>query len=150
VTEQLALENALGEGLAVDGDEGVADAVAPIVEQAGGELFAGAAFPLDEDGGFARRDSAQHVEEVAHRLALGDDRLRSIATADVFAQVAILRTQAPQLDCAADDGAQLVVVEGLGDVIEGAVAHRRYRTIHGSVGGDQNDRRRVLESAHSV
>ena len=47
VTEQLALEERLGDGAAVDGDERPLRAPA-LVESAGDQLFAGAAFAGDE------------------------------------------------------------------------------------------------------
>ncbi len=68
VAEQLALEHALGERLAVDGDERRADAVAPVVQQARDELLAGPALALHQDGRRARRD-APHQRRAARGCA---------------------------------------------------------------------------------
>ena len=75
VAEELALEHALGERLAVDGDERPADALAPVVEHARDELLAGAALALDQHGRAARRDAAHEVEQLAAPRARGDHRV---------------------------------------------------------------------------
>ena len=75
VAEELALEHALGERLAVDRDERPADAVAPVVQQARDQLLAGAALALDEHGRAARRHAPHEIEQLAALRALGDDAL---------------------------------------------------------------------------
>src|SRR5438477_12054286 len=65
VPEELALEDALGEGLHVDGDERAADAVAPVMEQAGDQLLARPALPLDQHRGAARRHAADERQELS-------------------------------------------------------------------------------------
>ena len=47
-------------------------------------------------------------------------------------------------------GAQLVVVERLGDVVEGAFAHGRDRRRHAAVGGEQDDRQGGAGGAQSA
>src|SRR5207247_752541 len=90
VAEELALEDALGEGLHVDGDERAADAVAPVVEQAGNELLARAALALDQHRGAARRHAADERQELAAPRALGDHRLGRVAAGPLLAAPAVL------------------------------------------------------------
>ena len=84
VAEQLALEHALGERLAVDGDERPADAVAPVVQQARHQLLAGAALALDQHRRPARRDAAHQVEQLPAARALGDHRVGRVAARDLL------------------------------------------------------------------
>src|SRR5581483_12346226 len=111
VAEELALEHALGEGLAIDGDERLADAVAPEVDQPRDELLPGAAFALHEDGRAARGDPPDEREQLARLRALRDDRVGRRARCGVLLEPAVLALEAAHLDGAADEGAQLVVVE---------------------------------------
>src|SRR5439155_504046 len=140
VSEELALEHALGEGLAVHRDEGMPDTVAPVVEEAGDELLAGAALALDEDRRAARRHAPHEVEELPARLALGHRRVRCIAAGDLLSEVAVLALEARQVERARHQRAQLVVVEGLGDEVEGALAHGGDGGRHAAVGREQHDR----------
>src|SRR5262249_8732934 len=85
VAEQLALEDPFGERLAVHGDERLADAVAPVMEETRDELLPGAALALDEHGRAARRHPSHEIEELAAARALGDDGVRSVAARDLLA-----------------------------------------------------------------
>src|SRR5439155_1489988 len=63
VAEELALEHALGEGLRIHGDERAADALAPVMEQAGDQLLPRPALALDQHRGPARRPAADQRPE---------------------------------------------------------------------------------------
>ena len=63
--EELRLEDALGEGAAVDGDEGALGALGLLVEGAGGELLAGAGLAQQEHGGGGGGGLAQGVHHGA-------------------------------------------------------------------------------------
>src|SRR5262249_12934714 len=90
VPEELALDDALRERPHVDGDERPANAIAPEVEEARDELLARPALALDEDGGTARRDAPDQLEERAALRALGDDRVGPVACPHLLAEVAVL------------------------------------------------------------
>src|SRR5207253_10944097 len=111
------------ERLAVDRDERMADAVAPVVEESGDELLPGAALTLDEHRRAARRHPPDELEQLPARLALGDDRLGRVAARDLLPEVAVLALEARHVERARHQRSELVVVERLGDVIEGALAH---------------------------
>ena len=57
VAEELALEERVGNGRAVDRDEGAVLAAAAHVDRAGDELLAGAALAVDEHRGVALADA---------------------------------------------------------------------------------------------
>ena len=90
VAEQLALQHALGERLAVHRDERPGDAIAPVVQQARDQLLAGAALALDQHRGAARRDAADELEQLAAARALGDHGVGRVAAGQLLAQLAVL------------------------------------------------------------
>ena len=69
VPEELALDEVLGDGAAVDGDEGPAHALAAAVELARDELLAGAGLAGDEHADVGRGDLLQLAEHLHHRRA---------------------------------------------------------------------------------
>ena len=79
VAEERGFEQIGGDGAGVDGDEGLVAAGRVGVDGLGDELFAGAAFALDEDGGAAGRDLRDEVEEAEHGVAFADDVFEGVA-----------------------------------------------------------------------
>ena len=71
VAEQLALEQVLGDGGAVDRHQRAAGARAVVVDRLGDDLFAGAALAGEQHGGAQRRDAADGGEHRLHRPAIG-------------------------------------------------------------------------------
>ena len=69
VTEQLRLDERLGERRAVDRDERRALARATRVERVRDQLLAGAALAADEHGRIALRDGVDALDELLHRRA---------------------------------------------------------------------------------
>ena len=66
VAEELALEQRLGDGGAVQRDELLASARLPVVDGLGDQLLAGAALAGDQHGGLARRDGEHGLERGLH------------------------------------------------------------------------------------
>src|SRR5262249_50918409 len=66
VTEELALEQRLRDGAAVDGDEGSVAPWTMRVDGPGHELLAGAALSLAEHGGLCLADPLDQREDLAH------------------------------------------------------------------------------------
>src|SRR6478672_2780606 len=66
VAEDLALEQGLGHGRAVDGHEGAAGAGGELVERAGDQLLAGAGLAVDEDGGGGGRGLLDEPMDLLH------------------------------------------------------------------------------------
>src|SRR5262249_59369881 len=63
VAEELALDHPVGERLHVDGDERLADAIAPEVQETRRQLLPGPALTLDEDGRPAGRNTLHELEQ---------------------------------------------------------------------------------------
>src|SRR4029077_8135909 len=99
--EELALEDALGERLAVDRDEGLSHAVRPVVEEARHQLLPRAALALHQHRRLRGRDAADEREHLLAPRARGDHRLRRVAARDLGAEPAVLALQAVELERAA-------------------------------------------------
>ena len=138
VSEQLGLEERLGQRRAVDGDE---RAVAPsraLVDRARHQLLPGAALALDQN---RRRavgdllDEGQHAAEGGARadhLPLGANVLELLLESPVLLdQVAPLERLVDQLD-------ELLAPERLGREVVGAVLHRLHGFLDGAEGGQQD------------
>ena len=76
--EELALEQGLGDGRAVHGNERSIGALAVRVDGPGDELLAGAALARDENDGVGRRDLHDAPEHVADGLGPADDVLEMV------------------------------------------------------------------------
>ena len=77
VAEELALDEVLGQGAAVDRDEGVAGAAALVVEVAGDQLLAGAGLAQDHHAGIGRRDRVDQAADRLHRRGVADQQWAS-------------------------------------------------------------------------
>src|SRR5262249_18359458 len=73
VAEELALEEVLGHGAAVDDDEGAGGARARGVDAERGLALAGAGLALEEDGGLALGGALEQREGRAHGLRVADE-----------------------------------------------------------------------------
>ena len=139
VAEQFAFQQVFRNGGAVDGEEGPAIALAVMIDGAGDEFLAGAAFAGDQGRGVAAGELADDFENVLHGLAAADD-----------AQVVILRFQqrlvrddlphvARGLEGVENDLFEAGHVEGFEEVIVSAQFHRLDGGLGGAVGGHHDD-----------
>jgi hypothetical protein len=145
VAEQLGLQQRLGEGRAVDGDEGLGPPGAALVQRARHQLLAGAALAGDQHRRVALGDGLDPVEQPQHRGAASDDGAGALAGAVRLAlrqlgarlfQLALERPLGGDPLQLQDD---LVDVERLGQIVVGAFLQRRDRVVDGGVGGDEDD-----------
>jgi hypothetical protein len=139
VTEELRLEETLGERLAVHRDEWLTHAIAVVVNSASDELLARSALARDQHGARAARRSSYDLEDFSKRLALGDDGSERVTARELGAQITILARQLRHVESALHQRLQFGVVEGLLDVVERAGAHGLDGRRHARVGGDQDD-----------
>src|SRR5690606_19639874 len=96
VPEELALEQALGDGGAIDRDEALVAAPAHAVDGAGEAALAGAGLAREQHGGVRGRRLLGLVHERAHRRRATDE----LAFADLgqpLTQAAVLDLQVPLL-----------------------------------------------------
>ena len=146
VAEQRGLEQIRRQVARIDGDEGAIGAWRVGVDGARHQLLAGAAFAGDENRRAARRRLHDQVEHLAHARAAADDagellRLRLQA----LAQRGVLGHQLPPLHGVAHHDHHLVVLERLGDVVEGAALHRRDRRLDRREGRHHHDRQVLVD-----
>src|SRR5262249_47601904 len=93
VAEQLALQEAGGDGGAVELDEGAVAARAEVVQGAGDQLLAGAGLAADEDGGAGGGDGLDLFQDPAEGGAVADDLPEVVLGADLLLQVEVLLGQ---------------------------------------------------------
>ena len=139
VAEQFAFQQLFGNGGAVDREERLLAAVAVMVNGAGDEFLAGAAFAGDERGGVAGGDLADELEDLLHRLAAADDAQFVILGFEQRLVGDDLLHVARGLERVGDDFLELRHVERLEQIIVGAELHRLDGGLRGAVGGHQND-----------
>ncbi|GBD29002.1 hypothetical protein HRbin32_00086 [bacterium HR32] len=145
VSEQLRLQERLRDGAAVDGHEGSVGPRALVVDGPGEDLLARARLPVDEDRGVRGRHRRGHPQHLLHLRGRAHDALELEARPQLLVQLAVLLPELLVLQGAADLDHQLVLLEGLGDVVEGAVPHRLHGHLQGGVPGDDHHHRaRVL------
>jgi len=136
VAEQLALDEVLGDRRAVDLDEGVVLSGAAGVDRVGHEFLPRPRLAGDEDrrrrGGHLPDDleDPRHVRARPHDLAAVDLRR---------GQLDLLVAQHPRLHRLADHALELLLVEGLRDVVEGSLLEGVHGRGDGPVGGDEDD-----------
>ena len=145
MAEELGLQQRLGEGGAVDRDEGLAPPRAAVVQRARHQLLAGAALAGDQHGRVALGDGLDPVGQAQHRRAASDDgaRPRSRSVRLALRQLGARLLQLPLERPLGGDPLQLeddlVEVERLGEVVVGAFLERRDGVVDRGVGGDEDD-----------
>ncbi|MNI42721.1 hypothetical protein D3C73_970220 [compost metagenome] len=70
MTKQFGLDQVLGDGAAIDRNEGLVVALGLTVQGAGDQLFAGSAFTANQHRRFGRRQLAQQLAQLANGLAV--------------------------------------------------------------------------------
>ena len=110
------------------------------------QLLAGAALAVDQDRRPARRRLDDQVEHLPHARALADDLAEAVGVGlQVLPQRAVLGDQPPLRQRVAQDDQHLVVLERLGDVVEGAALHRRDGVLDRGERGDHQHRQVVVD-----
>ena len=125
VAEQLGLEQRLRQGGTGDLHERMRVALACPMQRLRHQLLAGARLAGDEDGRVGGGHLPDELEDLHHRLRGADDSLAlGGALAELQAQRRDLGAHVGVLEDALQGGEQVVDLEGLGDVVVGAVLHR--------------------------
>ena len=152
VAEKLGLQKLRGEGGAVHDDELLPGAGREVVQGVGHEFLAGAGLALDEDGGAGRGHLGHEFADLLHRRRLADEAGESLAGAAFLAEGLVLLAEAGVLGFqealpggALQEDLHLVEVQGLGDEVPGAPAHRLHRRVHRAVGRHHHRYRRAGE-----
>jgi hypothetical protein len=140
VPEQLVLQDLVGQGGAVDRDEGPGPARAERVQGAGDQLLAGAALSQHEDGGVVGSHPFQRVEQLLHGARLAHDAEPGHLLAGDGGRGGDGAALARALDAAVERGQQVLDLDGLGQEVRGAAFHRLHGGVDRAEAGD-DDRR---------
>ncbi len=156
MAEELAFQNLRRERRAMHGDELGGGPAAEMVDGAGRELLAGAAFPLDEHGGACGRHLLDGFEDGLERVGFADDALDGEFLPDLLLERGVFLLQMAAAQGAFDEQLHLVEIQRLGDEMVGPAPHRLHRRVHAAVGGhhDADGRlrqsKRLLQQLHAV
>ena len=146
VTEQLALEQVLGNRGTVDGEERRLAARAGGVQRAGQHLLAGPALAQQQHRRVGVGGAQRQLQRAPHRGRFGDDLDRAGARHGVRARQ-LAPHPAPD-ERVLDRGPELVEPERLGDVVEGAGPHRVDRRLDRPERGDDHHRHARIARPH--
>ena len=152
VTEQLGLEDRLGDRGAVHRDHRALRASAVVVQCAREQLLAGAALAEEQHGRLARRGLHHDVHRPAPRQRRADDRATALL-GELGLEAAVLDEQRLLLERVLDDPHHVRALERLGDEVVRAFLHRIDRGLDRAVRGHQHDlglRRDRLRRAQQV
>ena len=150
VTEELGLEQRVGDRAAVHADERLLLARRQVMQRARDQLLAGARLAGDEDRGLGRRDLLHQLEDALHGQRLADDAVEAEAAAQLVAQLQVVAQEGALLQRALDDHGDLVDLERLGQIVVSAALHRRDGGLGRGKGGDDNHLRVRLRFFHRL
>ncbi len=139
VAEEVRLQEVVRERPGVDDDEGLVRARGVGVDGLGHQLLARSALADHEDGRARGRGLRDQAEHLLHARALAHDLGEAGLVLERAPQVAVLVLEPPLLQPVAQDVQHLFVLEGLGDVVEGALLHGLDGRLHGGESGDHQD-----------
>src|SRR5580693_4248581 len=124
MAEKLAFQQRLGNGRAVDWDEGSVAPLAVGVNRFGNELLARSALASDEDDRVGWRDPHDAPEHLAHGAGLADDILELVPIFELACEEGHFPDEAAIVEGLGNFDEKLLLGKRLLDVIEGAKAHR--------------------------
>ena len=106
MAEKLALEQAGGNGGAIQLDEGVLAALAQAMNGAREQFFAGSGFALDEDGGIGGRNGLNLPQHIAQAGAFAHDVVETVFDIDLVFEILLFLAEpvAQFRDSAEGDG----------------------------------------------
>ena len=138
VAEELTLQQRLGDGPAVHGDEPTVPARALEVDPPRQQALARAALPGDQHRGERGRHLRGLLHELPHRRRL-PHQLPRRGLGELRPEPMVLPDELVFLHGLAHRGDHVGPPQGLGDEVVGALLHRLHRRLHGPVGGDEDE-----------
>ncbi len=145
VTEELGLEEMLGQRRAVDRHERLARARAVGVDGARDQLLARAGLAEDQDVRLRPRRLLHQLEHLRHGGAAAHDVLEAQGLLELLAQVSVLDLEAPVPEGALGRDAKLIHREVLREVVERPLLDRGHRRLDGREPGDHDDGQRGID-----
>ncbi len=146
MAEHFAFQQAFGDRRAVDRHKRLVCTVAMLVNGAGDHFFAGAAFAGQQDGGVAFTHRIHRLQHSAKRRAFPDQAIELGMFIELGTQPCVVAHDVAKLQSLGHGDVQLVDIEGLGNVVVGAVTHGLHGIFHGAVGRHHDHRQ--LRVAH--
>ena len=138
--EQLAFQQGVGQGGAVQRNKRFFPAQAVAVQGAGDQFLAGARFTQDHDVGIAGRHLEGQVVDLAEPGAGKNRRFMAAADGELFAQPAVLACQALKLQHMVYQAQHLLLGEGFDQVVVGTLFDGLHCVVHGTEGGHHDHR----------
>ena len=115
----------------------------------GGQLLARAALARDQDGRVRGSDLLDQVEDFAHGPALADDVVEARGVPDRPLEQDVLLAEPPLFEPVGEDDLQLLDLERLDDVVQGAHLEGLDRLLDAPVGRDHDHRRERMQLLRS-
>ncbi len=147
MAEELGLQQVVRNRAAVDRHERALGAAAAVVDRLRDELLAGAALAGDEHVGIGVGDAVDHVVHAADAVALADQLAAAEHALEAALEHGVLLAHAQLVHGPLDREQEVVVVEGLDDVVGGAGAQRLDCALDRGEAGHQDDRRVLVALA---
>src|SRR5262245_17381743 len=138
VAEQLGLDERLGDRRGIDGDERPVAPRALMVDSARHQLLASTALAGDQHGRRRRGDLRDQTVQLLDRGMPADDLVEIVGACQLGAQERDLTFEGAALEGAARERQELVLLERLGQVVEGAELHGGDRRAYGLHGGHED------------
>jgi hypothetical protein len=141
MTEQLGLEQLLGDRAAVHGDEHPIRPPAVVVEGSSDQLLAGPALAGHQHGAVGVCDPLDDVEDALEPRGIADDPVEAVAGAKLRLEQTVLALESTVLDGLLDqtaDHVEWALVEGLLEVPEGTRVQRLDGALRAAIAGDHD------------
>jgi len=158
VSEELAFQQRLGEGRAVQLHEGALRPRAAFVNGGGDQLLARPRLARDEHAGSRRGDLRDGLEDRIHGSGTPHDVGEAVFLSEAGAQQACFLAQATVLELARHHQGQLAHIDGFGEVVSGPGAHGSHGRLdlaegrhdhHGQIGIQLVQLAQQLDSVHA-
>src|SRR5581483_6198547 len=149
VTKKNALDEIVGDGAAIDGDEGPRAPVAGALDSARDQLLADAGFAFDENRDLRGGGALAEADDPLHGSAFGDDVAEGERTARHPLHPGELALQRPELERVLDRYLKTLHRDRFDDEIDRPGAHRADHSLDAAMGGLHDHRYRAVELAQA-
>ena len=138
VAKQLAFDQVLRQGPAIDGHQRHLRPQTPVMYGPGSQLFARAGFTQDQDGRVGGSDPGDQREDSSHRRGIANQVRFSLEPLQPLLHRPVLVRQFALFGDALQYALQLGQPAGFGEVVKNALAERSHRRFQGRLAGQDN------------